>query len=74
MLELESVKVRVLPDGRVNRANAALILDKTPKTLAQWASMGIGPRVRKVGGRVFYDVEECLAMARGDKPIRPTSV
>ncbi|QCI95171.1 AlpA family transcriptional regulator [Novosphingobium sp. EMRT-2] len=50
----EQVRVRVLPDGRVSRSDAAAFLGLTPKTLADYKSRGIGPCPRKVGGRVFY--------------------
>ena len=51
---LEAVKVRVLPDGRVSREDAATFLGKKPKTLAEYQRKGLGPLPRKVGGRVFY--------------------
>lgn len=68
---IEQVMVRVLPDGRVSRRDAAVILGRTPKTLADWKLRGWGPRPILVGGRVFHDYEECLAMARGEKPVAP---
>lgn len=68
---VEVVKVRVLSDGRVSRTEAAKLFDRTPKTLAEWAAKGWGPRCIHVGGRVFHDYAECLAMARGDKPLIP---
>lgn len=58
---IEEVKIRVMPDGRVNRAHAAAYLDRSPKTLADWHSKGIGPRARKVGGRVFYYLRDLEA-------------
>lgn len=67
----EHVRVRVLPDGRVSRRDAALILGRTAKTLAMWKVRGWGPRPIIVGGRVFHDLNECLAIARGDKPVAP---
>jgi hypothetical protein len=66
-----TVTVRVLPDRRVARADAGKVLGRTPKTMAEWCSKGWGPRPIKVGGRVFHDYDECLAMARGEKPIKP---
>ncbi|MEO0036032.1 MAG: hypothetical protein RLZZ501_2055 [Pseudomonadota bacterium] len=36
----------------LNREQAAAILHVKPKTLANWASQGKGPRYRKAGGRV----------------------
>ena len=65
------VTVRVLPDGRVTRRDAAAILGRTAKTLADWKLKGWGPRPIVVGGRVFHDYDECLEMARGQKPIVP---
>jgi hypothetical protein len=60
---LEEVRVRVLPDGRMDRKNAAKYLGHAEKTLAQWATQGRGPRSLKVGGRVFYfrhDLDEFI--------------
>lgn len=71
---VEVVKVRVLPDGRVSRAEAAKLFDRTPKTLSEWSQKGWGPRCIHVGGRVFHDYAECLAMARGDKPLIPAAM
>lgn len=71
---VEHVKVRVLPDGRVARAEAAKLFDRTPKTMAEWASKGWGPRCIHVGGRVFHDYAECLAMARGERPLIPAAL
>lgn len=67
----EVVKVRVRPDGRVNRRDAAAILGRSPKTLANWKCLGWGPRAVSVGGREFYSYEECMEMARGEKPVAP---
>lgn len=71
---VEHVKVRVLPDGRVARAEAAKLFDRTPKTMAEWAAKGWGPRCIHVGGRVFHDYAECLAMARGERPLVPAAM
>lgn len=71
MDHVEHVRVRVLPDGRVSRRDAALMLGRTSKTLAEWKLKGWGPRPILVGGRIFHDYAECLAMARGEKPIAP---
>lgn len=51
---VEEVKVRVLPDGRLSRKDAAAYLGFTPKTLAMRALRGEDPNFVKVGGRVFY--------------------
>jgi hypothetical protein len=63
---LDLVRIRVLPDGRVDRRNAALYLNRSPKTLAQWALQNRGPPAHKdnVSGRVFYyleDLDACVA-------------
>jgi hypothetical protein len=64
---IEHVKVRILPDGRRARGDAALHLGHQPKTLAMWALQGKGPRSLKVGGRVFYFKEDLDAFVRGAK-------
>jgi hypothetical protein len=51
---LEIVRVRVLPDGRLTRRDAAKYLGVAEKTLAMWALEGRGPKSLKVGGRRFY--------------------
>ena len=68
---VELVKVRVLPDRRVSAADGGKVLGRTPKTMAEWRTKGWGPRPIRVGGRIFYDFDECLAMARGAEPIKP---
>jgi hypothetical protein len=62
---IDGVRVRMLPDGRMDRANAARYLGRQPKTLAMWALQGKGPRPVKVGGRIFYFREELDAFVRG---------
>jgi len=64
---IEHVKVRILPDGRMARGDAALYLGHQPKTLAMWALQGKGPRSLKVGGRVFYFKEDLDAFIRAGK-------
>ena len=51
---IDQVRIRVLPDGRMDRENAARYLDRKPKTLAMWTMEGKGPPTHKAGGRVFY--------------------
>ena len=67
-IELEPIRVRILPDGRMDRQNAATYLGKTPKTLAMWFTEGKGPRVHKAGGRCFYYRDECDAYLKGESP------
>ena len=71
---VEVMKVRVFPDNRVDRPNAAIALGRSAKTLASWKCKGIGPRPTNVGGRVFYDFTEVMEMARGEKPIVPAAL
>ena len=68
---IDRVRIRVTPDGRVNRRDAALFLGKSPKTLAEWMRLGFGPKSHLVGGRRFYSLEELRAYADGSKQVRP---
>jgi hypothetical protein len=63
---VERVCVRILPDGRMTRADAARYLGHAEKTLAMWALNGRGPRSVKVGGRVFYFQRDLDAFVRGE--------
>ena len=63
---IERVKVRVLPDGRLTRRDAATYLGLKEKTLAQWAIQNRGPLSRRVGGRCFYDLSDLKAFVRGE--------
>src|SRR4051812_19994144 len=61
---LRHIRIAVLPDGRVDRKNAAAYLGRASKTLAEWRSKGCGPRCFLVGGRAFYwlsDLEAFVA-------------
>ena len=62
---VEQVRVRVLPDGRMTRRDAARYLGVAEKTLAMWQLTGKGPRIVKVGGRVFYFICDLDAFVRG---------
>lgn len=55
------VSIRVLPDSRVSRRDAAAFLGFSPRTLEEYARKGLGPRPRKVGGRVFYFLHDLEA-------------
>ena len=63
---VETVRVRVLPDGRMTREDAARYLGHAPKTLAQWQLQGKGPRSVLVGGRRFYFKDELDRFIRGE--------
>lgn len=58
---VEFQKVKVLPDGRVSRSDAATFLGYSPKTLAEYSRLGKGPMPRRVGGRVFYYLQDLEA-------------
>lgn len=51
---VETVKIKILPDGRLSRRDAAKYLGLAEKTLAMWTFEGRGPRSVRVGGRRFY--------------------
>jgi hypothetical protein len=62
---VDLVRVRVLPDGRMTRSDAAKYLGHQPKTLAMWQLQRKGPRSVLVGGRRFYFKEDLDAFIRG---------
>lgn len=72
-VSLSELRVRVLPDRRVSRRDAGVILGRKSKTLSDWMLKGWGPRPIRVGGRIFHDLDEVLAMARGEKPVAPVA-
>lgn len=53
-VEVETIRVRILPDGRMSREDAAQYLGLKPKTLSMWQLQGKGPVSVLVGGRRFY--------------------
>jgi hypothetical protein len=63
MASIEQVKIRVLPDGRVSRSDAAAYLGLKEKTLRQWALDGRNLTVVKVAGRCFYRFGDLQALA-----------
>lgn len=63
---LEKVRVRVLPDGRMSAADAAAYLGLDAKTLTNWRVQGKGPAHRKVGSRVFYQLEDLNRFVQGE--------
>lgn len=63
---IEHVTVRVLPDGRMTRRDAARYLGIKEKTLANWEQMKRGPPSILVGGRRFYYKDRLDAFIRGE--------
>lgn len=62
---MEPISITILPDGRVDRENAARFLGRKPKTLVEWQRLGNGPRSRLVGGRRFYMIDDLRAFVEG---------
>jgi hypothetical protein len=69
-MNFRSVDVLILPDGRMNRKNAALYLGLSVKTLAMHASRGTGPTFVK-RGRVFYFRDDLDAWLKGPEDAPP---
>ena len=63
MPSIEQVQIRVLPDGRVSRYDAAAYLGLSEKTLRQWALSRKHLTVVKVGGRCFNLFRELQKLA-----------
>jgi len=64
---VDRVRVRVLPDGRMTRRDAARYLGFSEKTLAMWALSKKGPPSVRMGGRCWYyigDLDEYLRAFR----------
>ncbi len=63
---IDQVRVRVLPDGRMTRKDAATYLGRAEKTLAMWEMEKKGPQSVLVGGRRFYYKDVLDAFVRGE--------
>ena len=63
---IEQVRVRILPDGRLTRKDAAKYLGRAEKTLAMWEMEAKGPKSVLVGGRRFYFKNVLDAFVRGE--------
>ena len=68
---IEQVRVRVLPDGRLTRKDAAKYLGRAEKTLAMWEMERKGPPSVLVGGRRFYFKDGLDAFIRGEEASAP---
>jgi hypothetical protein len=68
---IRAIDVVILPDGRMDRKNAALYLGLSVKTLAMHASKGTGPRYIK-RGRTFYFRNDLDQWLREDPPRGPS--
>ncbi len=56
-LKVETVPVKMYPDGRMDTKNAALYIGLEEKTLAMKRSDGTGPYFIK-RGRIFYYIQD----------------
>jgi len=63
---IEQICIRVLPDGRISRNDAAAYLGRRPKTLAMWALERRGPKIVRVGGRCFYRLDDLQRFVDGE--------
>ena len=45
-------------NARLDTLEAARVLRLSPGTLEVWRSKGRGPRFRKIGAKVFYDIDD----------------
>jgi len=61
IIETETPRIFIHPDGRMDRKNAARWLGYSPKTLADCAMKGLGPSYVLLGGRTFYFLEDLQA-------------
>ncbi len=66
-ITVDQVRVRVLPDGRMTRRDAAAYLGLAEKTLAMWAIDGRKPKVHRVGGRCFYYKDDLDAFIHSEE-------
>lgn len=57
-IQTETPRVFVHPDGRMDRKNAAVYVGCSPKTMADWAMKGTGPRYILLGGKAFYFTDD----------------
>jgi hypothetical protein len=70
--KIETVSVKIYPDGRMDTRNAALYLGLEEKTLAMKRSNGTGPCFIKLG-RIFYFKEDLDAWINEAKKASSTA-
>lgn len=63
---VERTLVRMTPDERMTRSDAAKFIGVGSRTLANWKSKGRGPRQTKIGGRVFYRLTDLEVFIAGE--------
>ena len=62
---VEQIRVRVLPDGRMDSENAARYIGIAAQTLRVWALRGKAPAPKKVAGRNYYYRSDLDAFING---------
>jgi hypothetical protein len=63
---VDQVRVRILPDGRMRRPDAARYIGVSEKTLANMRTRGEGPPPTRILGRIFYYRSDLDRFIRGD--------
>ncbi len=56
------------PSPYLTEREAAEFLRLRPRTLANMRWRGIGPKYRKHGGRIVYDIDDLIAWSRSNRP------
>lgn len=69
---MDTVKIVVRPDGRLDRKSAAAYIGISPKTLANMQTRGLGPRSTLVGGRRYYKLDDVIGYVTGERFRRDT--
>jgi len=72
-MQTDTPRLFVHPDGRMDRKNAALYIGCAPKTMADWAMKGLGPRYVLLGGRAFYFMDDLNAWIAAQPRIEGTA-
>lgn len=57
----------VFPDGRMTSKDTAFYIGLSDGTLANWRTLGKGPKFTKIGGRIYYYKSEidCWLQEKG---------
>ena len=61
-----TINVEQLPDGRMNRKNAALYLGVSVSVMALWHTNESGPKSVLVGGQRFYFKDDLDQFVRNE--------
>jgi hypothetical protein len=64
MAKIDHAQSQTALDGPLTRAQAAQFLGVRAQTLRNWLCKDKGPRAFKIGGRVFYKIDDLRAFVR----------